>query len=483
MVEGPGRVGPGAGRRQVPARVARGHHLHARLRRRRRAQRPPVARRAVVPVRLGRGGPARRDRVGRGRHARPAQDRRRPAAVARAHLPLEPDRAVLARGARLDASRSWSRRWPTRPSTRWARCRWRACTRAAIAKGSCGRSTTCWRRRASRPGARARRSTSPACCGATTGKPRLSIVYTAHLDDDAAAVRDGAAARQDQDVDAPPAAAPASCARSSTWTRSSGTSRRTPHNPPTKRPLLTLLKQARAQGVGVVLATQNPVDLDYKGLANMGTWLVGKLQTDQDRERLRDGLIGVGPGPQAARSAAGRHRASACSCCTTSIARRPVLMHSRWAMSYLRGPLTREEIARLMKDRAPAAPAAARPPGERRASASCRRRSSTTSSRATAAQLAEPYVFVKYAARFKGAGEAVGPQGLAPRRRHRGRGAGVGADRASKRTLVDRRARGRALCRPARLRDREERAPRRIEKALKDRLPRQARGRASCSIP
>ena len=60
-----------------------------------------------------------------------------------------------------------------------------------------------------------------------------------------------------------------------------------PANPPTKRPLLTLLKQARAQGVGVVLATQNPVDLDYKGLANIGTWMVGTLQTEQDRDRLR----------------------------------------------------------------------------------------------------------------------------------------------------------------------------------------------------
>ncbi len=67
-----------------------------------------------------------------------------------------------------------------------------------------------------------------------------------------------------------------------------------PANPPTKRPLLTLLKQARAQGVGVVLATQNPVDLDYKGLANMGTWLVGTLQTQQDRDRLKGGLQGAG---------------------------------------------------------------------------------------------------------------------------------------------------------------------------------------------
>ena len=67
-----------------------------------------------------------------------------------------------------------------------------------------------------------------------------------------------------------------------------------PANPPTKRPLLTLLKQARSQGVSVVLATQNPVDLDYKGLANIGTWFVGRLQTDRDRDRLRDGLNGAG---------------------------------------------------------------------------------------------------------------------------------------------------------------------------------------------
>ena len=80
-----------------------------------------------------------------------------------------------------------------------------------------------------------------------------------------------------------------------------------PANPPTKRPLLTLLKQARAQGVGVVLATQNPVDLDYKGLANMGMWLVGKLQTAQDRERLREGLHGRGHGAGGRRHAARRH--------------------------------------------------------------------------------------------------------------------------------------------------------------------------------
>ena len=64
-------------------------------------------------------------------------------------------------------------------------------------------------------------------------------------------------------------------------------------NPQSKTPLLTLLKQARAFGVGVVLATQNPVDLDYKGLANAGTWFIGRLQTDRDKQRVLDGLEGA----------------------------------------------------------------------------------------------------------------------------------------------------------------------------------------------
>src|SRR5687768_17221844 len=119
-----------------------------------------------------------------------------------------------------------------------------------------------------------------------------------------------------------------------------------PANPPTKKPLLTLLKQARAQGVGIMLGTQNPVDLDYKALANMGLWLVGKMQTEQDRARLRDGLIGTGvAAAEIDRLLDGTrkrvflmhdvHRT------------KPVLVHSRWAMSYLRGPLTREEVAGL----------------------------------------------------------------------------------------------------------------------------------------
>ena len=64
-------------------------------------------------------------------------------------------------------------------------------------------------------------------------------------------------------------------------------------NPPSKKPMLTLLKQARAFGLGVVLATQNPVDLDYKGLSNAGTWFIGRLQTERDKQRVLDGLEGA----------------------------------------------------------------------------------------------------------------------------------------------------------------------------------------------
>ena len=76
-------------------------------------------------------------------------------------------------------------------------------------------------------------------------------------------------------------------------------------NPPSKRPMLTLLKQARAYGLGVVLATQNPVDLDYKGLSNTGTWFLGRLQTERDKARVLDGLRGASP--VAGRPSTGRH--------------------------------------------------------------------------------------------------------------------------------------------------------------------------------
>jgi hypothetical protein len=131
--------------------------------------------------------------------------------------------------------------------------------------------------------------------------------------------------------------------------------------PPSKRPLLTLLKQARAFGVGLVLATQNPVDLDYKGLSNVGTWFLGRLQTERDKQRLMDGIEGA---------AAGGHFDRAKTEQTLSgLAGRNFLLHNvhedeptlfetRWALSYLRGPLTRPEIKRLM-DPVKQAPSAA----------------------------------------------------------------------------------------------------------------------------
>ena len=182
-----------------------------------------------------------------------------------------------------------------------------------------------------------------------------------------------------------------------------------PANPPTKRPLLTLLKQARAQGVGVVLATQNPVDLDYKGLANMGTWLVGTLQTQQDRDRLLGGLAGAGLEGKAAGEllSATRKRVFL----LHDVHRgHPELVESRWAMSYLRGPLTREEIARLTKQQPPAAaPSAPKPEAPAAAPVLPAPFHHFYLSR-HGGQIAEPHVLVKYAARYKDADEVVSVQ-------------------------------------------------------------------------
>ena len=125
-------------------------------------------------------------------------------------------------------------------------------------------------------------------------------------------------------------------------------------NPPSKGPLLTLLKQGRAAGVSVVLATQNPVDLDYKGLSNIGTWWLGRLQTERDKARLLDGLEG-------ASDHSGFDRAEIDRLLSSLTARvflmrnvhedRLTLFQSRWALSYLRGPLGREEIKRLTPNR------------------------------------------------------------------------------------------------------------------------------------
>ncbi|HJS22138.1 MAG TPA: hypothetical protein VJ764_05735 [Steroidobacteraceae bacterium] len=137
--------------------------------------------------------------------------------------------------------------------------------------------------------------------------------------------------------------------------------------PPSKTPMLTLLKQARAFGLGVVLATQNPVDLDYKGLANAGTWLIGRLQTERDKMRVIEGLESALTGAAANldRSAIDRLLSNLTS--RVFLMRnvhddRPVLFQSRWALSYLRGPLTLAEIRTLMSARRQRAGSAPAPP-------------------------------------------------------------------------------------------------------------------------
>jgi hypothetical protein len=120
-------------------------------------------------------------------------------------------------------------------------------------------------------------------------------------------------------------------------------------NPPSKAPLLTLLKQGRAFGIGVMLATQNPVDLDYKGLANTGTWFLGRLQTERDKARMLDGLEGA---------AAGSMDRAETDRLLSALDKRvfllhnvhekaPVVFQTRWTLSYLRGPLSRDQIRTL----------------------------------------------------------------------------------------------------------------------------------------
>lgn len=123
--------------------------------------------------------------------------------------------------------------------------------------------------------------------------------------------------------------------------------------PPSKKPLLTILKQARAFGVGAVLVTQNPVDIDYKGLSNAGTWFIGKLQTERDKMRVLDGLEGA---IAEAGGKGGKDFSKIISSLSSRVfllhnvhADNPVIYHTRWAMSYLRGPLTRPQVKKLMK--------------------------------------------------------------------------------------------------------------------------------------
>jgi hypothetical protein len=125
--------------------------------------------------------------------------------------------------------------------------------------------------------------------------------------------------------------------------------------PPSKGPMMTLLKQARAFGLGVVLATQNPVDLDYKGLSNMGTWFLGRLQTQRDKDRVLEGLQGASLQRGAAFDRSSMDRM------LSAVGNRvflmnnvndpePTIFQTRFALSYLRGPLSRDEISKLMAD-------------------------------------------------------------------------------------------------------------------------------------
>lgn len=118
--------------------------------------------------------------------------------------------------------------------------------------------------------------------------------------------------------------------------------------PPSKGPLLRMLKQARAFGLGLLLATQNPVDVDYKALSNAGTWFIGKLQTERDKLRLLDGL----------ESAAGGVSRADFDRLISSLGKRvfimqnvhakaPILFQTRWAMNFLAGPMTRTQIPAL----------------------------------------------------------------------------------------------------------------------------------------
>ncbi len=128
-------------------------------------------------------------------------------------------------------------------------------------------------------------------------------------------------------------------------------------NPPSKKPILTILKQARAFGLGMVLSTQNPVDVDYKAISNAGTWMIGRLQTERDKARLLEGLS----------SASGEVDVAAVDRTISGLDKREFVLQStktglstfttRWAMSYLPGPLTGTQISALMADRSPIAAA------------------------------------------------------------------------------------------------------------------------------
>jgi len=192
------------------------------------------------------------------------------------------------------------------------------------------------------------------------GKPRCAVVTTAHLSDEQ---------RQ--------SATSLVLAKLVTWMRrQSGTTDLRAllymdevagylpptANPPTKKPIMLLMKQARAFGLGVVLSTQNPVDVDYKAISNAGTWMIGRLTTERDKARLLEGMSG----------AAGGIDSNVVSEAISGLGKRQFLLRkagrndvqtfgTRWARSYLRGPMTRDQIAKVMADTKAGGTAAASP--------------------------------------------------------------------------------------------------------------------------
>jgi hypothetical protein len=182
--------------------------------------------------------------------------------------------------------------------------------------------------------------------------------------------------------------------------------------PPTKRPLLALLKQARAFGTGIVLATQNPVDLDYKGLANCGAWWVGTLQAERDRARLTEGLASA-DGGGAALGLLDKTRKRVF--LLHDVHRgEPVLVETRWAMSYLRGPMTKDEIGRLRGSSPAAAAAVAAAEAEAAAAANGASGGEGSSvpivpkpwnvrwASRRGGEIASAHLYVRYAVRYKG---------------------------------------------------------------------------------
>jgi hypothetical protein len=161
--------------------------------------------------------------------------------------------------------------------------------------------------------------------------------------------------------------------------------------PPTKKPIMTLMKQARAFGVGVVLATQNPVDIDYKAISNAGTWMVGRLQTERDKDRLLDGMSAADGGVDigaVSDTISGLNKRE-------FVLRRagkdePEVFTTRWAMSYLRGPMTKDQIKLVAGGSAApdGAPTPSSSLGEESGSASARRAVAGDASEPTAS--AEP---------------------------------------------------------------------------------------------